>query len=220
MVVRDQGRRKSDQANGAGVMPQTVFIVDDDDAVREALAALLGSIDLHAESYESGTSFLDAYSPERSGCLLLDVRMRGLGGIELQQVMNQLNYDIPIIFITGHGDVALAVHAMRAGAFDFVEKPFRDQYLLERVNQALQLDLDRRRGRAERAVLHDQLSRLTPREREVMERVVRGQSNKVIAIELGLSERTVEIHRAKMMAKAGARSLAELISMLARCERP
>lgn len=220
MQVREHARRKSDQSDVTLVENQTVFIVDDDAAVREAISMLLGSVDLRTETYDSGAAFLDGYSPERSGCLVLDVRMRGLGGLELQQVLNQLNYDIPIIFITGHGDVSLAVLAMRAGAFDFVEKPFRDQYLLERVNQALQLDLDRRRGRVERAVIQSQLARLTPREREVMERIVQGQPNKVVAIELGLSERTVEIHRAKVMAKAGARSLAELIGMLARCERP
>ena len=219
-MVREYGKRKTDRGNGPRIDQQTVFIVDDDDAVREALAALLDSIDLQTETFDSAAAFLDVYTPERSGCLLLDVRMRGLGGMELQQVLNQLHYDIPIIFLTGHGDVSLAVQAMRSGAFDFVEKPFRDQYLLERVNQALQLDLDRRRGRVERAVIQDQLARLTPREREVMERIVQGQPNKVVAIELGLSERTVEIHRAKVMAKAGARSLAELIGMLARCERP
>jgi FixJ family two-component response regulator len=220
MQVREHGRRKTDPSDSIRPENQTVFIVDDDAAVREAIAILVGSVDLYTETFDSGTAFLDGYSPERSGCLVLDVRMRGLGGLELQQVLNQLNYDIPIIFITGHGDVSLAVQAMRAGAFDFLEKPFRDQYLLERVNQALQLDLDRRRGRVERAVIQGQLARLTPREREVMERIVQGQPNKVVAIELGLSERTVEIHRAKVMAKAGARSLAELIGRLARCDRP
>ena len=197
---------------------QTVFVVDDDEAVRKAIAILLNSIGLRVETFASATDFLDSYRAECGGCLVLDVRMRGLGGMELQQVLNQLDFDIPVIFITGHGDVSLAVQAMRAGAFDFVEKPFRDQYLLERINQALQLDIDRRRGRLERNSIQLRLSRLTPREREVMERVVQGQSNKVVAIELGLSERTVEIHRAKVMAKAGARSLPELIGILARVE--
>jgi FixJ family two-component response regulator len=146
---------------------------------------------------------------------VLDVTLPGLSGLELQERLAERT-DMPIIFITGHGDVSLAVQAMRAGAIDFIEKPFRDQYLLERINQALQLDCDRQRERVERAAIQARLAHLTPREREVMERIVQGKSNKVVAMELGLSERTVEIHRAKVMTKAGVRSLPELVSMLAK----
>lgn len=193
-----------------------VYIVDDDAAVRQSLALLVRSVGLQAESFESGSAFLAAYDPEMSGCLVVDIRMPGLSGLDLQQALKERDCQLPIVFITGHADVAMAVRAMRAGALDFIEKPFRDQELLDRINQALALDETRRAARAEVATIRAQLAGLTPREREVMERIVQGQANKVIAIQLGLSERTVEIHRAKVMAKTGVHSLAELVSLVAR----
>ncbi|MGE0334936.1 MAG: response regulator transcription factor [Gammaproteobacteria bacterium] len=194
----------------------SVYIVDDDAAVRQSLQLLARSVGLAAEAYESGTAFLAAYHPGMAGCLIADIRMPGLSGLELQQALKERGCGLPIVFITGHADVAMAVRAMRAGALDFIEKPFRDQELLDRINQALQLDAAGRAARAEVEAIRAQLAALTPREREVMERIVQGQANKVIAIDLGLSERTVEIHRAKVMAKTGANSLAELVSLVAK----
>ena len=220
MRLPEYGKNRHARDDLASPNEQIVFVVDDDQAVRETISLLLGSIGLNVQLFHSATAFLDSYNPDLGGCLVLDIRMRGLGGLELQQVLKQLDYDLPIIFLTGHGDVMLAVQAMRAGAFDFLEKPFHPQSFLERVNQALQVDLVRRRGRTERSQIQSQLVRLTPREREVMEHLVQGQPNKVVAIELGLSERTVEVHRAKIMAKTGARSLAELIGMLSRVDHP
>lgn len=193
-----------------------VYIVDDDAAVRQSLALLVRSVGLQADVFESATTFLAAYTPEMSGCLVADIRMPGMSGLDLQQALNDRNSQLPIMFITGHGDVSMAVRAMRAGALDFIEKPFRDQNLLDRINQALVLNTTRRAAQAEVAEVRAQLAALTPREREVMARIVQGQANKVIAIELGLSERTVEIHRAKVMAKTGAHSLAELVSLVSK----
>jgi FixJ family two-component response regulator len=194
----------------------TIFVVDDDAAVRSSLAMLLKSVSLAAKTFESASSFLEQLQHEPSGCLVLDIRMPGMSGIELQQQLKQRGCALPIIFITGHGDVSMAVHAMREGAIDFIEKPFRDQELLDRIYQALELDRARRRIADEVVLLRERFASLTPREHDVMLRIARGQANKVIAIELGLSERTVEIHRAKVMQKTGAKSLAELVSMTAK----
>lgn len=193
-----------------------VFVVDDDGAVRSSLAMLLKSVSLQVATFESAGAFLEGLEPEPSGCIVLDIRMPGMSGLELQQQLKQRGCPLPIIFITGHGDVSMAVHAMREGALDFIEKPFRDQDLLDRVYQALEHDRERRRKDDEVVQLRVRFSGLTPREHEVMQRISRGQANKVIAIELGLSERTVEIHRARVMHKTGARSLAELVGMTAR----
>lgn len=194
----------------------TIFVVDDDAAVRSSLAMLLKSVSLAVETFESASSFLEQLPDEPSGCLVLDIRMPGMSGVELQQQLKQRGCPLPIIFITGHGDVSMAVHAMREGAIDFIEKPFRDQELLDRIYQALELDRTRRRAADEAIQLRERFAGLTPREHDVMLRIARGQANKVIAIELGLSERTVEIHRAKVMHKTGAKSLAELVSMTAK----
>jgi len=196
----------------------TVFVVDDDAAGRQSLSLLVRSMSLNVEVFDSAASFLESYDSERPGCLVLDIRMPGMGGLELQQELEQRNVELPIIFITGHGDVSMAVRAMRAGAIDFLEKPFNDQDLLARINQALEVDAERRRARDELDTLRARLASLTPRERDVMERVVKGQPNKVVAIELGLSERTVEIHRAKVMAKTGSKSLAELVATITKLE--
>lgn len=194
----------------------TIFVVDDDAAVRSSLAMLLKSVSLAVKTFESASRFLEQLQPEPGGCLVLDIRMPGMSGIELQQQLKQRGCPLPIIFITGHGDVSMAVHAMREGAIDFIEKPFRDQDLLDRIYQALELDRTRRRVADEAVLLRERFAGLTPREHDVMLRIARGQANKVIAIELGLSERTVEIHRAKVMHKTGAKSLAELVSMTAK----
>lgn len=195
---------------------QIVYVVDDDAAVRSSLALLLKSVSLAVSTCESAAQFLAKVAPQAAGCLVLDIRMPGMSGLELQQQLKQRGYGMPIIFITGHGDVSMAVQAMREGALDFIEKPFRDQELLDRVYQALEQDRSRRRAADETVHLRERFAGLTPREHEVMLRIARGQANKVIAIELGLSERTVEIHRAKVMHKTGARSLAELVGMAAR----
>lgn len=193
-----------------------VYIVDDDAAVRSSLALLLKSVSLTAATFDSANAFLQGVAVEAGGCLVLDIRMPGMSGIELQQQLKQRGYTLPIIFITGHGDVSMAVNAMREGAIDFIEKPFRDQELLDRIYQALEKDRERRRAADETVHLRERFTGLTPREHEVMLRIARGQANKVIAIELGLSERTVEIHRARVMHKTGARSLAELVGMAAK----
>jgi FixJ family two-component response regulator len=188
-----------------------VYLVDDDEAVRDSLGMLFKSIGLKHEAYPSALDFLQRYDPARHSCLVADIRMPGLSGLELQQRLNDQGAEIPIIFITGHGDVPMAVTAMKSGAADFVQKPFRDQDLIDRINKALARDLERRRGRAEQDEIRGRIALLTPREREVMERVVRGQANKVIAMDLGVSQRTVELHRARVMRKLRMRSVAELV---------
>jgi len=191
----------------------TVFIVDDDAAIRFAMQALMDSVNLKHEIFASGDEFLEKVSDQRAGCLVLDIRMPGLGGLELQEELNRRGSALPIIFITGHGDVPMAVDAMQNGAVDFIQKPFRDQDLLDRVREALITDEERREEQHKHAVVAKRLARLTNREREVFDLVVTGKPNKVIAYELGVSQRTVEIHRARVMEKMQARSLADLVKM-------
>jgi two-component system response regulator FixJ len=188
-----------------------IYLVDDDDAVRDSLGMLFGSIGLAHEAYASALEFLEHFKPERHACLVADIRMPGLSGLELQQRLNEQRAEIPIIFITGHGDVPMAVSAMKAGAADFIQKPFRDQDLLDRIHKALDQDKSGRAKRSEEQSIRARIALLTPREAEVMERVVRGQANKVIAMDLGVSQRTVELHRARVMRKLKMRSLAELV---------
>jgi len=188
-----------------------VYLVDDDEAVRDALGMLFRSIGLQHEAYSSALDFLQHYDGKRHSCLVADIRMPGLSGLELQQRLNEQRAEIPIIFITGHGDVPMAVTAMKSGAADFVQKPFRDQDLIDRIHKALDRDLERRKGRAEEDGIRGRIALLTPRENEVMQRVVRGQANKVIAMDLGVSQRTVELHRARVMRKLKMRSVAELV---------
>jgi FixJ family two-component response regulator len=192
----------------------TIFIVDDDAAVRDALKLLLRSVGQAVETYGSAQEFLDAYSEDRPGCLVLDIRMPGMSGLELQQKLNEKHSILPIIFITGHGDVPMAVEAMQAGAVDFIQKPFRDQDLIDRINQALEKDGSNRAALGERNDIRRRLDTLTPREREVLDLVVHGKANKVIAGDLKLSQRTVEIHRARVMEKMQASSLAHLVRMV------
>ena len=191
----------------------TVFIVDDDAAIRFAMQALMDSVNLNHEIFASADEFLEKISGQRPGCLVLDIRMPGLGGLELQEELIKRGNTLPIIFITGHGDVPMAVEAMQKGAVDFIQKPFRDQELLDRVREALATDEERREEQQLHAKVNERLSRLTNREREVFDLVVTGKPNKVIAYELGVSQRTVEIHRARVMEKMQARSLADLVKM-------
>jgi len=189
-----------------------VYLVDDDEAIRDSLGLLLRSVGLECEVYGSALDFLGAYDPRRHSCLVADIRMPGLSGLELQQRLNEQRAEVPVIFITGHGDVPMAVNAMKSGASDFIQKPFRDQDLIDRIHKALAKDSERRASRALDDGIRERLATLTPRETEVMRRVVRGQANKVIALDLGVSQRTVELHRARVMRKLKMRSLAELVS--------
>lgn len=190
-----------------------VFIVDDDDAVRRSLQLLLKSLNLSCVTCESADKFLSGYEHTQPGCVLLDVRMPGMSGLELQQELNRRGAIIPVIFITGHGDVPMAVEAIQQGAFDFLQKPFRDQDLIDRVQRALAGDQQQRIQLAERNQIQKRLESLTPREREVLNMVAQGKANKVVAADLGLSQRTVEIHRAHLMDKMQAASLAQLVRM-------
>ncbi|MCC5866972.1 MAG: response regulator transcription factor [Gammaproteobacteria bacterium] len=196
----------------------TVFIVDDDHAVRDALRLLLKSVGLPAEVFASGDEFLAAWQPGLRGCIVADIRMPGMSGLEMHEALQQRGCRLPVIFITGHGDVPMAVEAMKAGALDFVQKPFRDQDLLDRINEGLQQEKSLREVEVEIEELTARLRALTPRERQVLERVVSGQPNKVIAMDLKVSQRTVEIHRARVMEKMQARSLAQLVKMTSRLE--
>jgi FixJ family two-component response regulator len=194
--------------------PATIFVVDDDEAVRSSMKLLLKTLGLPAETYSSAQEFLTAFDARRGGCLVLDIRMPGMSGLELQEELNARGAILPIIFITGHGDVPMAVEAMQRGAMDFLQKPFRDQDLVDRIHKALEKD---RAGRAllgSRERIRARLAQLTPRELEVMRLVTQGKPNKVIAGDLELSQRTVEIHRAHVMDKMGANSLAHLVHMV------
>ena len=191
----------------------TVFIVDDDPAIRFAMQALMDSVNIQHEIFSSADEFLATVPEQRPGCLVLDIRMPGLGGLELQQELIEHQNTLPIIFITGHGDVPMAVEAMQKGAVDFIQKPFRDQDLLDRITEALKTDKDRREEQEKHAEVAKRVERLTNREHEVFDLVVTGKPNKVIAYELGVSQRTVEIHRARVMEKMQARSLADLVKM-------
>ena len=192
----------------------TVFIIDDDQEVRQALALLFESVGLATECHPSADAFLAAFDPERPGCLVLDVRMPGMSGLELQARLAAERLHPPVIIITGHGDVPMAVRAVQAGAVDFLEKPFNDQALLDSVHRALEIDA-RQRGQARQLdEIRRRLASLTPREQEVMKLVVSGLRNKMIAAELKVSQSTVEAHPARVMEKMGARSLSDLMRMV------
>lgn len=188
-----------------------VFVIDDDQSVRESLRNLLRSVGLSVRTHESAQEFLAAERPDVPACLVLDVRLPGVSGLDLQRQLVHANTQIPIIFITGHGDIRMSVEAMKAGAVEFLTKPFRDQDLLDAVQQALERDGIARRHRAETAVLQLRYESLTPRERDVMVLVAQGLANKQIADELKVSEPTVKLHRGRMMRKMEAESLADLI---------
>ena len=193
--------------------PATIFVVDDDDAMRRALGTLLNTVGHKTALFSLPSEFLSRFKADEPGCLILDIRMPEMSGLEVQQQLNRLGAMLPVIFITGHGDVPMAVQAMKEGAYQFIQKPFRDQELLDHINHALQLDHENRKNLARRAEILRRVETLTPRERQVMDLVVEGTANKVMAIDLYLSERTVEIHRAKVMEKMCARSVAHLVKM-------
>jgi FixJ family two-component response regulator len=191
----------------------TVFVVDDDPAVREALQSLLRSVGLRVELFDSVPAFLAAKKPDVPSCLVLDVRLPGQSGLEFQDELQTENIALPIIFITGHGDIRMSVRAMKAGAVEFLTKPFRDQELLDAIHSAISQDRTRRRRNTRLIALRKSLASMTPREREVMTFVVAGRRNREIAAEIGVSEVTVKAHRAQVMRKMGAASLADLIRM-------
>ncbi len=193
----------------------TVFVVDDDDAVRRFLGGLIASVNLAVETYPSAQEFLAAYQPGRPGCLLLDMRMPGMSGLELQKELAERAIELSVIILTGHGDVATAVHTMKAGAVDFIEKPFNNELLLDRIQKAVADSVEADSTRVKRDEIVGRVDLLTPRERQVLDMVVAGETNKGIGRRLDISEKTVEIHRAKVMEKMQAKSLADLVKMVA-----
>ncbi len=192
----------------------TVFIVDDDQEVREAIALLMQSIELPALSYSSAQEFLDQFDPQHPGCLVLDVRMKGMSGLALQEHLKTLPLAPPVIIITGHGDVPMAVQAVQNGASNFIEKPFNEQTLLDSIHRALEEDAQQRGKAIKLAEIQKKLDLLTKRERQVIDQVVKGKRNKTIASELHITQSTVEAHRAKAMEKLAAKSLSELMRIM------
>jgi FixJ family two-component response regulator len=190
-----------------------VFVIDDDESIREALRSLLATVGLEVHTFQSTREFLDAKRPDLPACLVLDVRLPGVSGLDFQSELNKSNVTFPIIFISGHGDIPMTVRAIKAGAIEFLTKPFRDQELLDAVQAGIQQDRQRREQAAGMAGLQDRFKTLTAREREVMAHVVTGRMNKQIAGDLDLSEITVKVHRGNVMHKMGAKSLAELVRM-------
>jgi FixJ family two-component response regulator len=191
-----------------------VLVVDDDPGVRNAMRSLLKSVGLNCVLFASAQEFLDSWEPSQQGCMVLDIRMPGMSGLELQQQLNLRGAVIPVIFMTGHGDIPMAVEAMQHGAFDFLQKPFRDQDLLDRIQRAIARDAELRKSLGEHARIRTHLDSLTPREREVLDLMTQGKQNKVIGQELGVSPRTIEIHRARVMEKMNVQSVAELVHMM------
>lgn len=189
----------------------TAFIVDDDEGVLKGLKVLLESVGIKTEAHPSAQEFLDSFDPEKPGCLLLDVRMPGMSGLELQKVLAEKQIALPVIMISGHSDVPMAVEALKRGALDFIEKPFSEQKLLDTVQEAFKVDEETRKKLTDLSAISRRLHMLTQREREVLEQVVQGKPNKLIAASLKLSQKTVEFHRANIMRKMKASSLAELV---------
>jgi two-component system, LuxR family, response regulator FixJ len=194
---------------------QRVFVVDDDDAVCDSIRELVESVGLQAECYPAASAFLDAFQPQRPGCLVLDVRMAEMSGLVLQERLYELGAGIPIIVLTGHGDVPMAVQAMRRGAVDFIQKPYREQVLLDSINAALTLDAAARRSSSSADDLERRLAALTERERQVLDQIVSGSTSKETARDLGVSPRTVEAHRQSVLRKLGIGTTKELILRLA-----
>lgn len=199
---------------------RTVFVVDDDAGVLDAVCLLLRSAGLPTRPFPSATAFLEVYDPRAPGCIVLDLRMPDMSGMELQERLLEMDSTTPIIFITAHGEVPTAVRAVKAGAVDFIQKPFQDAKLLDRVTEALEMDARVREERTERQAARDRLETLTPREREVMSLVVAGRANKRISRELAISQRTVEIHRARVMRKMRVGSVSELVRVVMAAGEP
>jgi FixJ family two-component response regulator len=193
-----------------------VFVVDDDISLREGLSSLIGSVSLHVECFASAHEFLHRQSREGPGCLVLDVLMPGLSGFDLQRELAQAGQSIPIIFITAHGDIPMAVRAMKAGAVDFLPKPFRDQELLDAIGQALDRDRSAKARDAERTGMKDRYVQLTPRQRQIVKKIIEGKLTKQIAAELSLSENTIKVHRRRIMERMGATNTATLVRMIER----
>jgi len=191
-----------------------VYVVDDDQAVRDSLRWLIESVGLHVKTFSNGQELLENFNEEEISCLVLDVRMPGISGLDLQQRLKNMNAKIPVIIVTGHADVPMAIQAMKAGAFDFIEKPYSDQLLLERIQCAIEQDDCFKQQQAVNNEINERIDSLTPREREVMGLVVGGHSNKSIAKELGVSIKTVEVHRGNLMTKMKASSLSELVRLV------
>jgi RNA polymerase sigma factor (sigma-70 family) len=195
-----------------------VFVVDDDPSVRSSLKFLMSSVGLQVESFDSADALLQRKLPDAPSCLVLDVRLRGLSGLDFQSELAARNCHMPIIFITGHGDIPMSVRAMKAGAIEFLTKPFRDQDLLDAVRIALEKDRERCERKKEVSDLKERFNSLTPREQEVISMVVSGMLNKQIADQLGTAENTVKVHRSRAMEKMHAQSVAELVKMLGKLE--
>ncbi|MDG9668303.1 MULTISPECIES: response regulator transcription factor [unclassified Hahella] len=195
-------------------MNQIVYVVEDDEAVRDSLLLLLRAEGYSTKGYSSAQSFLEEEVADLNGCLVLDIRMPGMTGMELHKKLLELGCALPVIFVTGHGDVAMAVEAMKLGAVDFVQKPYREEDLLEKVKGALAMDAEQKEALRHKEKLRQKIESLTPRELEIMEMMIEGNANKVIAIELNISQRTVEIHRSRVMQKMGTHSLAQLVQMV------
>ena len=192
----------------------TVFIIDDDEAVRDSLKLLLDSVGQKNKTFSNAEYFLETYDESCPGCLILDIRMPNMSGLELQSKLNEMHCILPVIFITGHGDVPMAVRAIKEGAMDFIQKPFRDQELLDLINDALKLDAKQRTNLLERKEILQRISSLSDREYEILRLIIQGKPNKLIATEIGLSQRTVEIHRSHLMKKMGTKSLAHLVRQI------
>jgi FixJ family two-component response regulator len=197
-------------------LPSIVFVVDDDASVRNALKSLIRSVGLQVELFSSAQEFLQSKRPNAPSCLILDIRLPGISGLDFQRKLAETNNPIPIIFISGHGDIQMSVRALKAGAVDFLPKPFRDQDLLDAIHVALERDAARRKQERDITTLRERFEWLTPREREVLPLVVSGLPNKQIAAEIGTSETTVKVHRGQLMRKMGADSLPELVRMAER----
>ncbi len=195
---------------------EIVYVVDDHPDVGTALTLILQSIGIECRVFENASEFLDAYEPTWSGCILLDVRMPEISGLEMQELLNERGNEMPVIIITGHADVPMAIRAMKQGAFDFLEKPFNNQHILECIQKALRQNAENQKQQQETARILSHFQRLTPREREVLDKIVLGNVNKSIAASLGISVKTVEKHRAGVMTKMEAQSLPELIQMVGR----
>ena len=198
--------------------PPVVFVVDDDPSVRSSLKFLMSSVGLQVESFDSADALLQRKLPDAPSCLILDVRLRGLSGLDFQRELAARNCHMPIIFITGHGDIPMSVRAMKAGAVEFLTKPFRDQDLLDAVRIALEKDRERRERKKEVSDLKERFNSLTPREQKVISMVVAGMLNKQIADQLGTAENTVKVHRSRAMEKMRAQSVAELVKMIDKLE--